>query len=1175
MTAAVLPSTPTRRLAALGDAAPTLTTSTELMRNYKPVSIMTPDASFEAVQTTAGTALLFSIGTDGAFYVTAEAPGATSGWQRTSLSASLGATVKTFAVAENAATGTIDLALVMTEGQADVLYLSLGNSASDTSWLASVAWTAVPYDDAARPLARVVVADLFINNTADGESIVADVLRDPSSAAPVIFRYFIDPTKRLSGQAWNPHDVAGDLDASTISSCLGRRPGDYVEGIYTGGSIGGHPQLFFQPLYNAFRPGVPAPPARFVLPGGETSAALVALSTGTGTTDLFVAAGQTIYYFAADAQGDGATGVALLNNALFDGVRKLFGYGDANQVILWGLDRANQVFYVRCQRAQVTNPGAWSVPLPICQGAEQLSPYVNRVNDGNTFFVQTGASEVQRATQAPGLTTWRYEHILLPAPANTTSMKASSYTTRIQVTDATNRPLAKVTVQLSAQHRAGVYVNGLYTVLDTDPIGIPTDSLGSITVIEWIESVRGTPLTATIAGAVPATINPMAKPFAKAASLTGTDSLRGAQITAPDGTTRPLVSSDVSDDDLKVAAAVFANLQSVYQSLPPDGSAATHTASLRSFEAGRVTSFAVSPGGPLRAASLASFDNIIEVAAGDLLSWLEGAADYVVHLAEDTASGLWHFIAEIGGQVYSFVLDAVAKVVGALEAVYRAIKTAIEDLIAFLEFLFEWKSFVRTKDVCKKVLMLSLGRVLDEVGTIQSDLDAIMQSARTGVDDWAGLASNNWQDGVPDSSEGLGALRSGGDIVDLLTAPAMFFYNHVMDNLGGARLTPAPTTGNGSSALDRASSALSNSSDLALVAIDRIKAELIDGSVFGSASLGDILKKLAAIVVDAFLNGTQTLIDALLEALVIVARDGVAALDTPIWIPVLSDILEDFGVTINFSLLDVFMMIGAIPATLAYKLATGDAPLGDSLGDKILGANTFDELVAAFQHAGTMEVAEIRSTATAMTQGWPVIGLTPKDERELFIIGHSVAAVGALLSTVAVAAPDDDGYTYFLAAASGVTGISLAMASLFESPLPIQNAAMYRMAKATSSLGILNKVLAIGWRSRALVGPGPTPAEIEQAGVVSAGVDATLAFLSLTPSVYHFQELADAPSGSPRSSAIVNETANIVNDFNRIVMFFVKTTSDSQAKAALVMAASALMLMYGGLQVAEAAISPT
>lgn len=1175
MSAAVLPSTPTRHAVTFDGAAPTLTATTELMRNYKPVSVMTPDADFAAVQTAAGTALLFSIGTDNAFYVTAEVPGAASGWQRTNLSASLGAIAKHFAVAENATTGTIDLAVVISEGQNDVLFLSLGNSSSDTSWLASIAWTQVPYDDPAHPLSNVVVADVFINNTADGESIVVDVLRDASSGEPVIFRYFVDPTKKVSGQAWNPHDVAGDLDASTISSCLGRRPGDYVDGIYTGGSIAGRPQLFFQPLYNAFRPGIPAPPARFVLPGGAIPSALVALSTGTETTDLFVAAGQTIYYFAAAAQTDGATGVALLSDPLFDGVRKLFGYGDANQAILWGLDRANQIFYVRCPRAQITNSGAWSVPLPICQGAEQLSPYVNRVNDGNTFFVQTGASEVQRATQAPGLTTWRYEHILLPAPANTTSMKASSYTTRIQVTDATKKPLAKVTVQLSAQHRVGVYVNGLYTVLDTDPIGIPTDSLGSLTVIEWIESVRGTPLTATIAGAPPATINPMAKPFAKAASLTGTDSLRGAQITAPDGTTRPLVSSDVSDDDLKVAAAAFGNLQSAYQSLPPAGSVATHTASLRAFAAGRVTSFAVSPDRPLRVASLTSFDNVIEVAAGDLLSWLEGAADYVVHLVEDTASGLWHFIAEIAGKAYSFVLDAVAKVVGALEAIYRAIKTAIEDLIAFLEFLFEWKSFVRTKDVCKRVLMISLGRVLDQVGTIQGDFDAMMQSVRTGVDNWAGLASNNWQDGVPDSSDGLGALRSGGDIVDILTAPAMFFYHHVMDNLGGASLTPAATTGNGSSVLDRASSALGNPSDLALVAIGRIRSELIDGSVFDSASLGDILKKLAAIVVDAFLNGTQTLIDALLGALVVVARDGVAALDTPIRIPVLSDILEDFGVTIDFSLLDVFMMVAAIPATLAYKLATGDAPFDDSLGEKILGANTFDELVAAFPSDATKAV---RNTATADSSGWPVIGLSPQEQRELFIVGHTVAALGAFLSTVLgpAAIADENRYTYFLTAANCVTGISLALASLFESPMPIQNADMYRMAKVTSSLGLLNKAGAIGWRaSRALLGPNPTPAEIEQADVVSGGVDATLAFLSLTPSVYHFQELADAPAGSPRSSAIVNETSNIVNDFNRIVMFFVKTTQDREMKAALALTGSALMGAYGGLQVAEAAISPT
>ena len=947
----------------------TITYSTELMKNYKQAEVMAPDASFAALQSASGDALLFSIGTDAICYLTQEVPGAKVGWRRSDISSAVSAgKVKQIIVAQNAATGKIDLAMVIAGTPGDSLYVSLGNSDSDLSWTVAPSWTLLPFDATDGP-SPLVIANLFISQASDGEYIVADLLRDPASPAPVILRYFIDPTKMLTGHAWNPHDVASDIEAASARSCLGRRKGDRVDGIYTLGGVIGHSQLSYQPLYNPFRPNVPANPVALAVPAGApVGTALVAIASGVAdpnATDLYVCYGQTIYCYSADGLQQGGTGITLLDNPILQGVTRLFGYASETEITLWGLNQANQIFYTRCPKANVLNPAAWSVPLPIFQGAEQVSPYLNRANDGNTFFVHSGVGVLQRAVQAPDTTTWKLEKVLLPSPTQAASIKTSSYTTRLQVTDENKQPISGLSLQVAATHRTGVYINGLYYLLDTTPIPVPTDALGSINIIEWVENLTATPLRVTGPDGTMIAINPMDKPFQKAASLNTAAALSAATIPNSDGSPgRPLVPSGTSSGDVSAAATALGQLHSIYQGLPGDGSlapgkTALHSAARGQVQVASIVSVSAGAGAAVHPdLRLGGILDPIEAAAGDVLRWLEGATDYVVHIVQDSATDLWHFVVQIADSVYSFVLDAVDKVVGALVAIYNAIKTAIEDLIAFLEFLFEWKSFVRTRQVFSTFVSMGLQTVVDNLGTLKADFNGLVEDARTKVDNWAEIKSDTWQPGVPNSTQPLGFMRTAGDIADVMTAPAMFFYHHFIENVGNAQ-SADPAKGSTVSALiDQILTALENQGDIFIDAINRIKSELIDGSAFESLSLGDVLKKLVAIVVDAFLNSTENLVDLLLDLAGTLLEVAVDDLSTPIWIPVVSDILEDFGITIGFSVLDVIMMVAAIPATLAYKLATGNAPFseGDGFSDRIIAASTPAQLIAAIS-----QPAEVRT----------------------------------------------------------------------------------------------------------------------------------------------------------------------------------------------------------------------
>jgi hypothetical protein len=1171
-----------------------VTASTELMSNFKQVDLMAPDADFAALQTAAGLSLLFSIGSDGAFRVTEETPGQATGWTRSDLGAGAlvrypagTAKAKTFAVAENTAVNTIDMVLVVRAAAGDDLYVCLGNSTSDTGWLQAPAWVKVPYDDASHAFPRLVISDVMVSQASDGQYIVADVLRDPSDPTPLVFRYYIDPSKTVTGAAWNPHDVAVDIDASKTQSCLGRRPGDGVDALYTLGVIAGTNTLVVQPLYNVFNPKVPANPARLALPNGVVGTALAAAALTGDATDLFVAGGPTLYRFPAARQHDGSAGVAIVTSALFSDARALFAFAGATAVTVWGLNRAGQVFYTRCDLGKVDQAGAWSEPLPIGEGVEHISPYLNRIDQGNTFFAHLGGDRLRKAVQSIETTVWRYEDILLPAAADAKARKFNSYTTRLQVTDGARQPLAATAVQVSAAQRAGVYVNGHYVVLDVAPVPVVTDGVGGIVVVEWLDDgLTGTALSVHAADGSVVPVNPMDKPFQRAAALNTAAALSGAVITDKTGATRPLVPKGTSEDDLKVAATALGTLSDAYKTLPGDGSRRAvprlvRTATSLGTSHVPLVSYARRDAGPVRAQALAPMDfgDAIAVFAGDLLNWLKDAASYVVHIVKDIASNVWHFVAEIGGKFYTFVLDAVDKVVGALQTVFDAIKTAIQDLIDYLKFLFAWKDFVRTKDVIKQILKFNMLLVLDGLDGIKADFNGLIDAAKTKVDDWAAIKADGWKPGVVDSGQPLAFLRTITDIEQALSAPAMFLFNHFSDNAGGSKLGGPPSAGPLDQILDRALLAVQDQGGILIGAIDRLRAELIDNSAYASLSLLDILKKLTAIVVDALLNTTENVVDSVIDVLVVLGRAVIDALDAPIWIPVVSDILQDvFNVTISFSLLDVVAMIGAVPATLVYKAAVGSAPFspGD-FSDKILAAKDPWALAAMFgpprQGGRALALADGDPGKTVAT--WAPITLSDGEQRAAFIVGHVVAGIGAMVSALlsvpaALSDADNASYETAITVAGVVGGAATAVGAIFAAPLPIQNAHMARLATAATALTIIGKVgFGIGPYAKARSW-NPDPAVVAKFKKVGAGFDALFATIALVPTCYHFYELANAPASTERTEACLEETSAICSDLSRITAFAAMMDKEPVSKAVLVAIMGALIVLYGGLQIGEA-----
>ncbi|WP_329116314.1 hypothetical protein [Streptomyces sp. NBC_01465] len=1155
--------------------------SSELMQNYLQAEILAPDAKFEALQAQGGSSLLFSLGTDHALYLTREVPQARSGWKRSDLSTAqirkdfagrTGVTCKDFATAQAATAvsgaAPVHLAMVLSDAQNDRLYLSLDNSDSPAAWDKAPAWTAYPFDDPAHPLAQVRIAGVLIGEATDAEYIVADVIRNPAAAQPLVFRYYIDPA-RTGGYAWHPHDLAIDLAPGKYSSCLGRRAGQYVDGLYTIGQVAGTPQFMYQPLYNVFNPKVSAPPSLFTLPGKRTPEAIATCRNADNSSDLYITSGGTLYYMAGGAQQSGTVATPLFSSPRFNGVRSLFAATDGgDSVMVWGLNASNEVFFTTCQSSQVTTGAlGWSVPLPILTGAEQISPYLDRANSAGTFFAHTGQNKLTKAVKSPATGMWSFSDITLDPPnGNAPARSFTSYTTQVRVTDAVGQPAAAVPLTITATNVTAVRINYLHYVIGPTPVQVPTDALGTVTIVEPVDTVAGTRLSVS-AGGVRAEINPMDKAFKKAVALNTPALLTGATIIRPNGTTKKLVPTGASAAALQTVASANSRLGQAYAGLPAALAAAGLRSQVATTGQSRSTAAVTSLGSPAS----------ILVDAGDLFSWLGeqigGGLTYVVQLIEDGATKLWNFVVTIAGEVYQCVLDSVEAVVSAAQWLYSQLKTGLADLLDYLKFLFEWNDITRTKNVMAHLTKVYLNYQVEQIEVVKGEFDHMIASMEqaigkwAGVGGWAGLGADG--NATPSSKSTPNAQHS---------APGWLLAHHYENN--GTALTqvkPLPPVTPSPNPITVLIEAVKREGTVIGDTVTRLQSLAAD---FESRPLLETLKKLVAILADLVLESARTVIDALFDVLYDIAKAAVKLLDTPIHIPVVSDILNSFGVP-DLSFLDLACWVAAVPVTLAYKVAKGKAPFPDNADTTFLiGVTDYPTLLNAFQPKQITGQATPRAMATAAAAG--PIAISATTATAVHIAGHGFSGFsalfgGGLVSAFEAAQETGDNPWAIPSAVLGVIGgvsggLANSVANYVVPNDPIDNPYVSAVATATTAVRILCKLVFSGPAQAKFA----TTARLGSLAVadgrgVGAIVDAVLVIPSLACSAYHFYELSQKPAGSPRSIAIVDETSTLTNDISRI-SYAVAVNTEEIPKAVAIGVMVGANICTGGLQIAECAM---
>lgn len=1171
--------------------------STELMQNYVPSEVMAPEKQIRAVESSAGTAILFSIDTEGFLRVTAETPGDRHGWQRFNLSSKThpdefskgDAECISFDVAR-CADGTIRMAMVLKDKNTDkadtALYLASTKPGNETAWFNSPAWVRYKYDDPDNKRSPVKIVNVFLSEATDGDYTVVDV--SDASDSSNIFRYYIDVAHKPGDPAWKPHDLDIQFQADKYSSCLGRKAGKEVDGIYTSGHEGDNPQILYKPLHGSKRERASA--VYLQLPGNLKPDAIAACRGENNSSDLYVAAAGGLYYFASNKQHEDETGFEIMSgDKRLNNVKSLFAAVADQTVMVWGLNGNMEFFYTTCPLDQITTkPSAWSIPLPIMSGVQQVTPFLNRTNSANTYFAHTTGNHLRIAVKAAGKKgTWSLRDVHLPPPEKTKKPAKSftSYTTHLQVRGPDGQPTGGKTVSIKAPNGVtSVYINHLYYVVGPEPIKVATDAAGNVTIVEAISRLDGTQFNVSVDGDAvtkPCTINPMADSRwanAQLETLKTEADLNGAFIyyQKKGASPKKLVTEGAGSTDVRNAAKNIKNLFKTKDDLPVRRNA-SNSALLSSTERSPEYKGFIKDGIP----------RVVD--GGDLLSMLE--SKHAHHLATaqaqggasargeslwdaivDFFEGLWNFVVRIGEEIFTFIIETIEEVYAVIKYVFTKVVDTLNDILDYLKYLFEPDDIRRTKDVMKNLILRLLQDQVDGIQVIKEDVDRKIRECLTQIDDWAGLdwAKQLGEDGKatpqskmapppdPSATDSLLAYHLQANVDD--SAPA-----------GSDNLPAYPST-----SLDDLWAKVNKIMDTLGEAKDQVEKLAREAPTL---PLADIFKRLVGILAHAGLETAGTMFDALLEVLYKLAVAGLNMLDSPIYIPVITDILDLFGVE-RFSLLDALCWVGAIPVTSILKAATGKPPFPEGPETTFLiEADSFKKVLSHFSDGGK---AAMDSSNSAFTANYTAPKINQNNVAPFLACHGFACACGALYTVIGAldAAKPDTGVDPGIGAASWLLSLGAAtgqFAGSFFFPYPthgISNESVYNRAIAGIRFGCMVAFNPIGgfFISKGFPGDkliGPVYRKL------GAALDAVLACFAAVGTAENMVNLVKRPASDAKDLALMEEASNCLAYLGRCSRSVAIMIPEETTKIVLSVVMGICFAGYSVAQLAECALVST
>ncbi|GHH40256.1 Ig-like domain-containing protein [Lentzea cavernae] len=920
----------------------------QLMPNHVPGTPLAAQRRVRAVRSATDSPLLFSLDTNGKLTLTLPSSTSTSGWEQLDLTASvatggeLGATpvVQSFAVSQDAdGTTWLVVAAGATAGGDSLVYVSdaLSNTESTSDWAAlgaSLSGRKIP--------AGLTVTDIEVGGGTRGAPFTVLACRDRQGQVEY---HQINPA---AGADWSSMPLPLPQNATT---CLSVSIGHHAKlgsGVYSLFQLGVKRSLVFSSVPKIVRGRTVVEAVDLDLPDGFTASTITALATQDGTTDLYVGGDGVCRYSAASQRTSHLAPEKLIGGDRLTAVRDLVVATDqqAGQIGLWAIDSSDELVYVE---GTADGKGyAWQHPLLLETEVTALAAYRTRTDPGqrrSAAAMAVGGSDggFRLVVKDPQAGLWQHQTVALHTTSEFVTLQ--TYTTRVVVTDASGNPLAQREVTITPDHDRAALLNGRYYALraGTPKIGT-TDANGVLTIVAETADLTAPVYTFEVEGQEPVTVDPAEDTKAALRDLSGASI--GSAVRS-DG--KPLFETPPDAGTCDKAATAVGALMTAHDQLA----------------SGEQPQFA-------SGVAAQGVGDWLEVGAGDLLAALRGdpsgLKDFVLHPPSELVQA-WQLVVQVGDLLWSCVLTAVHEAVAAIDWVLRnTLGITLEDLVAWLGFLFSWDDVLANHRVLAKTVSLSFDRMV---------LD--LAESKKSVDEMFGAVREKFVDGalVVDTSSDIFAARVGRqgsqpseEHSAALNKPQTGWGQHQFStNLGSAEPGAFVPTDLGSVLT------MAGEEELAILRQVGDQLSALFGDGLADRTMGEIFTAIAEIiglaVVDTLENTVLTVIDV-----GIVLIETVRTILTTRWdIPVLTPLYENVicgGDGSELTLLDLVCLLAAIPATLVGKVVLGHNLFTDRQIAAVERAEDWDGLIRAMSTqdggARAARVSDPRMTAAGVFQ---------------------------------------------------------------------------------------------------------------------------------------------------------------------------------------------------------------
>ncbi|MDP9049637.1 MAG: hypothetical protein M3O31_02795, partial [Acidobacteriota bacterium] len=788
----------------------------------------------------------------------------------------------------------------------------------------------------------------------------------------------------------------------------GQPQGATFAGAYRLYSLNSQTALTFTPWRGLVKS---APPDPILLTVPQTSSTLATVPVdNSGSTDLYVAAAGGIFLFAAANQADeSSVPVQILTSPLITSVEGLRIHSSSTTITLWAKTNTGTVLCSRCALGSQTIPSAWSAPMPIAAGVDQLATMLDLTTHSDVLFAHTHGQDILKLTQDPRTSQWRTDAILLPTVNMNDVVESYTYSTRIEVVDGFHLPLGGQTFTVTATSPCSFYVDDVYMhVSPSLPLQLTGDAQGSVTVVQHTRTL-GAPCWNIVQGDGSITsVNPMNTPLGRMQTIkTGAD--LDKNLSDELGNQTPLVPSTVAKPSINAVAKGINQFVQTSDGLPQDGSLQPPPAQRRTrfvatdgpvwgmtFKQGVVTYYEghqalASAGFATNLAITGAFaptttePSAIEAFAGDIFRWLEEFAEEVTQFFVQVIDGVTNFFITLGDAIYTFVMACIDDVVHGIQFVFDMIEVGWEKLVQFVGFIFNWSDILRTHAVFNKIFTLYAQHAIDSLPLYRQSLDGAIDKAQQALKTWA----------APDVDSSAASTAQANPRSATESSPqANYGTFQSKANVASAKSDFAPAfTSNPqvNSLLSAFQTFASNSEADLLEAYNDFQANVLTPAKLGTLTATQFFKQLVDILVgDLFLSLIKNGGDLLINVLEVLVQGVMSALTTKLEIPVLSWLYAKFTDGADLTFLDLVCLVAAIPATVIFKVVAQKAPFpDDAVTGAILAATDFKSLQQIYRQ----QVAVHAQSALVATPNSYLA-------KTLYAVGGTVGLAGAALVTV-------------------------------------------------------------------------------------------------------------------------------------------------------------------------------